>query len=119
MRLAMLRLLTTDLTFLLLVSVARAQTTLSVPPDSPKWDLQGQAEQAEFQGRKCLRLDGGAAVLTDFQFRDGVIDFDVATPAIRGFFGIQFRMADNGANAEEIYLRPQPRASATPASSAS
>jgi hypothetical protein len=38
--------------------------------------------------------------------RDGVIDVDVATTAIRGFFGIDFRLADNGANGERIYLRP-------------
>jgi hypothetical protein len=37
--------------------------------------------------------------------RDGVIDVDVATPASRGFFGIQFRIADDGATAEWVYLR--------------
>ncbi len=37
--------------------------------------------------------------------RDGVVDMDVATPASRGFFGIQFRLADNGANGEWVYLR--------------
>jgi hypothetical protein len=37
--------------------------------------------------------------------RDGVIDVDVATPATRGFFGIQFRIDKDGANAEWIYLR--------------
>jgi hypothetical protein len=35
--------------------------------------------------------------------RDGVIDVDVATPASRGFFGIQFRIAGN--NCEWVYLR--------------
>ncbi len=88
-------------------SAARSQPsrTLSVPPDSARWDLQGQAKAAEYQGRKCLFLDGGAAVLNDFEMRDGVIDVDVATPASRGFFGIQFRIANDGANAEEVYLR--------------
>ena len=50
-------------------------------------------------------LDGGEATLKDFEMRDGVIDVDVATPAIRGFFGIQFRIADDGANGEWVYLR--------------
>jgi len=31
---------------------------------------------------------------------------DVTTSAVRGFFGIQFRITEDGANAEEIYLRP-------------
>src|SRR5215469_14947322 len=88
-------------------SIASSQTpqTLSVPPDSPRWDLQGQAKTTEYQGRKCLLLDGGAAVLKDFEMRDGTVDVDVATPANRGFFGIQFRIASDGANAEWVYLR--------------
>jgi len=94
---------------LLFASAAHSATstpqTLSVPPDSPRWDLQGQAKVAEYQGRKCLFLDGGAAVLKDFEMRDGVIDVDVATPATRGFFGIQFRIAGDDANGEWVYLR--------------
>jgi hypothetical protein len=96
---------------LLLASPARALTpstqsqTLSVPSDSLRWDLQGTAKPAEYQGRKCLLLDGGAAVVKDFTMRDGVIDVDVATPAKRGFFGIQWRIADDGATAEWVYLR--------------
>jgi hypothetical protein len=92
---------------LLVASAARAQAPapLSVPADSPRWDLEGEARPAEYQGRKCLLLDGGAAVLKDFEMRDGVIDVDVATTAQRGFFGIQFRLADEGATAEWVYLR--------------
>ncbi len=90
------------------LAAAHAQPSqpLSVPPDSPRWDLEGQAKPAEYQGRPCLLLDGGAAVLKDFDLRDGVIDVDLATTAVRGFCGIQFRIADEGANAEWVYLRP-------------
>lgn len=35
----------------------------------------------------------------------GVIDVDVATPAKRGFFGIQFRLDAQAANGEWVYLR--------------
>ena len=92
---------------LLFESAAHSQMprTLSLPADSPRWDLQGQAKAAEYQGRKCLFLDGGEAVLKDLEMRDGVIDVDVATSASRGFFGIQFRIANDGANAEWVYLR--------------
>ena len=85
----------------------RAETppALAAPADSPRWELEGQAKPVEYQGRKCLLLDGGAAVLKDFEMRDGVIDVDVATPARRGFFGIQFRLANEGANGEWVYLR--------------
>jgi len=79
--------------------------TLAVPPDSPRWELEGEAKPAEYQGRKCLLLDGGAAVLKDFEMRDAVIDVDVATPANRGFFGFDVRIDHDEANYEEIYLR--------------
>lgn len=82
-----------------------AQQVLSVPSESPRWDLQGQAKATEYQGRKCLLLDGGAAVLKDFEMRDGVVDMEVATPAKRGFFGLQFRLDTDGANGEWVYLR--------------
>jgi hypothetical protein len=103
----MLRNLAVCMLTLLFESVADAQTSppLSVPADSSRWDLQGQAKASEYQGRKSLFLDGGAAVLKDLEMRDGVIDVDVATPASRGFFGIQFRIANDGDNAEWVYLR--------------
>lgn len=86
-------------------AVQNSQTspTLAIPPDSPRWNLEGQAKTVEYQGRKALFLDGGGATVKDFEMRDGVIDVDVATPANRGFFGIQFRIA--GDNAEWVYLR--------------
>ena len=84
---------------------AQTEQPLFVPPDSPRWDLQGEAKPAEYQGRKCLLLDGGAAILKDFEMHDGVIDVDVATPAKRGFFGFDVRLDKDGTNYEEIYLR--------------
>jgi hypothetical protein len=80
--------------------------TLSLPPDSPRWELEGNAKATEYLGRKCLLLDGGAATVKDFEMRDGVVDVDVAASSARGFAGFQFRIAADGQNAEEIYLRP-------------
>lgn len=37
--------------------------------------------------------------------RDGVVDVDIATPAPKGFFGIQFRISPEEPNAEFVYLR--------------
>ena len=104
----MLRHLAVPALVLLSASAAHSQTpqALSVPPDSPRWELEGQAKATEYQGRKALLLDGGAASLKDFEMRDGVIDVDVATLAKRGFFGFMFRIVNDGANAEEVYLRP-------------
>ena len=80
------------------------QETLSILPDSPRWQLDGEAKPTEYQGRKCLYLNGAEATLKDFEMRDGIIDVDVATPASRGFFGIEFRTQNEG-NGEWIYLR--------------
>lgn len=79
---------------------------ISIPSDTAHWDLQGKAKVTEYQGRKCIFIDGGAAGLKNFEMRDGVIDVDVLTSAKRGFFGIQFRIDSEGVNGEWIYLRP-------------
>src|SRR4051812_1668061 len=78
---------------------------LTVPPDSPRWELEGDAKVVDYQGRKSLRMDGAAAVLKDFEMRDGVIDVDVNTPAKRGFVGFDVRIDKGQANYEEIYFR--------------
>ena len=92
---------------ILLASAALSQTpqSISVPAESPQWGLGGEAKITEYQGRKCIFLDGGDATLTEMELRDGIIDVDVATPASRGFFGIQFRIDKDGRNAEWVYLR--------------
>ena len=77
---------------------------LAVPPDSPRWQIEGQGKITEYAGRQSIFLDGGVAILKDLELRDGIIDVDVATPAQRGFFGLQFRM--DAPNVEWIYLRP-------------
>jgi hypothetical protein len=91
-----------------LAAQANAQQTLTLQADSPRWNLQGEAKTADYQGRKCLLLDGGAAVVNDLEMRDGIVDVDVAIPsqpAGRGFFGIQFRVAGDGLSGEFVYLR--------------
>ena len=103
----MTRFLTACAVAILCASPAYSQTppTLSFPPDTLHWTLDGQAKPAEYQGRACLFLDGGEAVVKGLEMRDGVIDVDVATPATRGFFGIEFRMPQEGGDAEWVYLR--------------
>ena len=80
-----------------------AAKAISLPPDSPRWVFEGEAKPVEYLGRKSIYLDSGAATVKDLEMRDGVIDVDVATPATRGFFGIQFRV--DGSNGEWVYLR--------------
>ncbi|HEX3233092.1 MAG TPA: hypothetical protein VHR41_02770 [Gemmatimonadales bacterium] len=86
-----------------LAAAAQSAGSLAVPPDSSRWTFEGRAGVAEYLGRRCVMLDGGAATIKDLELRDGVIDLDVATPATRGFFGIQFRT--DSVSGEFVYLR--------------
>jgi len=88
-----------------LLAAAPAANAEPIPADTLHWHLEGDARIEEHQGRPALYLDGAAAVLKDFVMRDAVIDLDVSTPAPRGFFGVQFRLSDDGETAEWIYLR--------------
>ena len=87
------------------LSAAPPSQAMAVPPDPSRWELEGEAKILDHQGRRSILLDGGAATLKDFEMRDAVMDVDVSTPATRGFFGIQFRIAGDGRTAEWVYLR--------------
>jgi len=54
-----------------------AAQTESIPADSPRWQLEGKAQVADYLGRRCLSLQGGVATLKDFEIADGVIDLDI------------------------------------------
>src|SRR3982750_3784536 len=88
-----------------LSAAGQVPMSTAVPADSPRWQLDGDARAVDYQGRKALRLDGGDAVLGGLDLRDGVIYGDGFTPAGRGFFGIQFRLDQDGRNGEWVYLR--------------
>jgi hypothetical protein len=92
---------------LLCRSAARSQSpqALTVPADSPRWDLQGEAKPAEYLGRKSLLLDGGAAILKDFDMRDAVIDVDVATPGDPRLFRLSVSI-DGGRRQRRVGLSP-------------
>jgi hypothetical protein len=76
-----------------------------VPFDSEKWELTGEYQTETYRGRKCLLMKKGArAVLKDTEFLNGVFEFDVAFPKMRGFPGVMWRLTDPG-NYEEFYMR--------------
>jgi hypothetical protein len=98
------RLLRCGIGFCLCMSAA-AQA-ISIPPDSPRWELQGDAAVTEYLQRRAIRVSGGDATVKDLELRDGVIDLDVASPASRAFFGLQFRVNEADESGEWVYLRP-------------
>lgn len=91
---------------------AKAQT-VGVPFSSPRWAYR-KIEQApdpkghvleEYLGKPSVRLKFTDALLKDANFTNGIIEYDVAFPAGRGFIGVSFRVQDDE-NFENFYIRP-------------
>jgi hypothetical protein len=78
-----------------------------------------EAELVSYQGRQAVRLieqgeaDCAIAILTESDFRDGVIETEIAgmprrdaPQDMRGFVGIAFRVQPHGSRFECFFLRP-------------
>jgi len=93
--------------------------SLESPPGLELINL--QAEHVTYRGRTALRLleqdmtsgEESIAILPDTNFKDGVIEIDVAgspradAPAeMRGFVGIAFRVGSHGERVEYLFIRP-------------
>jgi len=76
---------------------------VTVPFDD-RWEFSGEHKIEEYKGEQSLYLDNARAVLPDVQFKNGIIEFDIALQQVRGFSGLNFRMQD-AKNYEEFYLR--------------
>ena len=77
-----------------------------VPFDSDRWTFDGGEHRLEEHlGRTALFLEGSKAILKGLDLTSGVIEFDIAFNADRGFSGAMFHFRDGG-NFEQFYLRP-------------
>ncbi len=91
---------------ILLIFTLSCVTAEPIDFESERWEIAAQeSEVLEYLGKKALRLKGGKALLNDANFEDGVISFEVAFSAQRGFSGGIWRVADLY-NFEEFYMRP-------------
>lgn len=69
------------------------------------WSLSDQgASIVTHMGRQAVKLNRGLLTLNDVTFENGIIEFDIAMPGIRGFAGVTFRTRDGGMG-ENFYLR--------------
>ncbi len=91
---------------LLCLSSALLSQGQSIPTESSRWRFEGDATVAEYQQRKAIRLNGGAATVKEMELRDGIIDVDFVSPGGRAFFGPQFRIDEENGSGEWVYLRP-------------
>jgi hypothetical protein len=59
----------------------------------------------EFLGRQAVYLPSGLLMAKESDFRDGVVDVDIAAPPHSLFLGVAFRI-ESAANLEMVYFRP-------------
>ena len=90
----------------LLTLFATAVHAEQYPFGSDAWDIEAEeAEIVDYLGERSLRIRGGYATLPGVDLTDGLIEFDIAVSAERGFSGAIFRVQDL-ANYEHFYIRP-------------
>lgn len=76
-----------------------------IPMNEAAWTVRAKDHRFEtFKGKESLFLSGGAAEAVGTDFKDGVIEFDIALEEARGFSGVAFRVEGRG-DYEHFYLR--------------
>lgn len=91
---------------LALLAAAAGLHAETVPFDDPAWRIEGDAIlHLEYQGRQALYLQNGFAVLPEVTLENGVVEFDMAFSAERGFSGAVWRLQGPG-EYEHFYVRP-------------
>src|SRR5579872_5961189 len=65
----------------------------------------GAIQFGEFLGRHAVYLPSGLLTVKDANFRDGIVEADVASKPGGLFIGMAFRI-ESDANMEVVYLRP-------------
>jgi len=85
---------------LMFLSFINAQETV-VPFNSENWQI-FSGKVVEHMGRQSLM---GSAALTEVEFENGIIEFDISVTGQRSYPGIRFRVQSR-ADAENVYIRP-------------
>lgn len=87
---------------------ASTQKPIKIPMTADRWETKDNTEFSHPDGFPLgvMQVNKGVAVLKDFAFRNGTIEFDVIPRGSMGA-GIGFRRRDDDTY-EDFYLRPQP-----------
>ncbi len=101
---------------------AQAAEPVKIPMTPDRWKTTaGTVNFVEYMGKPSIELNAGnfaqhiksgAAVLNGMNFRNGIIEYDVASTTDMGA-GFVFRRADQD-NYEMFYLRPRPKCEEAP-----
>ena len=77
----------------------------SIPLTADHWTATDSLRFVTYLGRPSLYINRGVALAKDAALRDGVIEYDMATPRGGNFMGVVFH-ATTPENAEVVYFRP-------------
>lgn len=90
-------------------TLASAQAAIKIPMTPDRWEAKGDASFDTVDGYPLgvMTVAKGVAVLKDFKFVDGTIEFDIIPHGPLGA-GIGFRRRDDDTY-EDFYLRPRPK----------
>ena len=80
-----------------------AQTTIPLAPE--RWTATDSLRFTTYLGRPSLYINRGVALATGVEFRDGTLEYDMATPRGGNFMGAVFH-ATSAENSEVVFFRP-------------
>lgn len=102
----------TAVVLLLASAIASAQEAIKIPMTPDRWETKDNATFSTEDGYPLgvMTVTKGVAILKDFKFRNGTIEFDVIPKGPMGA-GIGFRRRDDDTY-EDFYLRPRPKCDA-------
>lgn len=82
---------------------AMAQTTIPLTPE--RWTATDSLRFTTYLGQPSLYINRGVALATGVEFREGTIEYDMATPRGGNFMGAVFH-ATSPENSEVVFFRP-------------
>jgi len=88
---------------LLCTQAESAQTTIPLTPE--RWIATDSLRFTTYLGRPSLYINRGVALATGVEFRDGTLEYDMATPRGGNFMGAVFH-ATSAENSEVVFFRP-------------
>jgi hypothetical protein len=88
---------------LLCARTESAQTTIPLTPE--RWTATDSLRFTTYLGRPSLYINRGVALATGVEFRDGTLEYDMATPRGGNFMGAVFH-ASSAENSEVVFFRP-------------
>jgi hypothetical protein len=78
----------------------------SIPFNSARWEFDaGEYKIGNYFGKEGVFLKDGSAIVKDSEFKNGIIEFDIAVTDKRGFMGVVWRIQDDNNYEEWMHIK--------------